>query len=76
MPIERGFRGSAIRLRAWCIAWWHSGRDDSDTEDESPSEQGQGYITPMSLDTPLPSSVSRCTSLNVIRYTILYFSTI
>ncbi|XP_066259224.1 muscarinic acetylcholine receptor DM1 isoform X2 [Euwallacea similis] len=66
-PAERGFTGSARRLRAWCIAWWHSGKDDSDTEDESPSEQGQGYITPMSLDTPLPSSVSRCTSLNVIR---------
>ncbi|ERL93236.1 hypothetical protein D910_10532, partial [Dendroctonus ponderosae] len=59
--------GSAIRLRAWCVAWWHSGREDSDTEDESPSEQGQGCITPVSLDTPLPSSVSRCTSLNVIR---------
>ncbi|KAH1020377.1 hypothetical protein HUJ04_010048 [Dendroctonus ponderosae] len=64
---ERGIRGSAIRLRAWCVAWWHSGREDSDTEDESPSEQGQGCITPVSLDTPLPSSVSRCTSLNVIR---------
>ncbi|CAG9765099.1 unnamed protein product [Ceutorhynchus assimilis] len=67
MITERGFRGSVRRLRAWCVAWWHSGRDDSDTEEESPSEQGQGCITPVSLDTPLPSSVSRCTSLNVIR---------
>ncbi|XP_065157804.1 muscarinic acetylcholine receptor DM1 isoform X2 [Atheta coriaria] len=55
------------RIRAWCVAWWHSGREDSDTEEESPSEQGQGCITPVSLDTPLQSSVSRCTSLNVIR---------
>ncbi|KAL1505922.1 hypothetical protein ABEB36_005370 [Hypothenemus hampei] len=67
MPSERGIRGGAQRLRSWCVAWWHSGKEDSDTEDDSPSEQGQGCITPMSLDTPLPSSVSRCTSLNVIR---------
>ncbi|XP_060523859.1 muscarinic acetylcholine receptor DM1 [Cylas formicarius] len=61
-------RDGASRLRSWCVAWWHSGRDDgSDTEEESPSEQGQGCITPVSLDTPLQSSVSRCTSLNVIR---------
>lgn len=54
-------------VRAWCIAWWHSGREESDTEEESPSEQGQGCITPLSLDTPLQSSVSRCTSLNIIK---------
>ncbi|XP_056636745.1 muscarinic acetylcholine receptor DM1 isoform X1 [Diorhabda sublineata] len=56
------------RIREWCVAWWHSGREESsDTEEESPSEQGQGCITPVSLDTPLQSSVSRCTSFNVIR---------
>ncbi|KAK5650257.1 hypothetical protein RI129_001286 [Pyrocoelia pectoralis] len=55
------------RIRAWCVAWWHSGREDSDTEEESPSEQAPGCATPMSLETPLQSSVSRCTSLNVIR---------
>ncbi|XP_050305615.1 muscarinic acetylcholine receptor DM1 [Anthonomus grandis grandis] len=64
---ERGFRGSVRQLRAWCIAWWHSGKDESDTEEESPSEQGHSCITPLSMDTTLPSSVSRCTSLNVIR---------
>ncbi|KAI4458663.1 5-hydroxytryptamine receptor [Holotrichia oblita] len=64
---KNGFFSGIWRVRAWCVAWWHSGREDSDTEEESPSEQGQGYITPLSLDTPLPSSVSRCTSLNVIR---------
>ncbi|KAG5895583.1 hypothetical protein JTB14_002345 [Gonioctena quinquepunctata] len=64
---KRGWLSSVWRVRAWCVAWWHSGREDSDTEEESPSEQGQGCITPVSLDTPLQSSVSRCTSLNVIR---------
>ncbi|KAJ8948239.1 hypothetical protein NQ318_013226 [Aromia moschata] len=47
-----GWLSSVWRIRAWCIAWWHSGREDSDTEEESPSEQGQGCITPVSLDTP------------------------
>ncbi|KAJ8974120.1 hypothetical protein NQ317_000650 [Molorchus minor] len=64
---RRGWLAGIWRIRAWCIAWWHSGREDSDTEEESPSEQGQDCITPISLDTPLQSSVSRCTSLNVIR---------
>ncbi|KAK9880404.1 hypothetical protein WA026_010283 [Henosepilachna vigintioctopunctata] len=62
-----GWLSSIYRIRSWCIAWWHSGREESDTEEESPSEQGQGCITPVSVDTPLQSSVSRCTSLNVIR---------
>lgn len=62
-----GWFVGVYRIRSWCIAWWHSGREESDTEEESPSEQGQGCITPVSLDTPLQSSVSRCTSLNVIR---------
>ncbi|XP_017768967.1 PREDICTED: muscarinic acetylcholine receptor DM1 isoform X2 [Nicrophorus vespilloides] len=64
---RRGWFSGINRIRTWCVAWWHSGREDSDTEEESPSEQGQGCITPISLDTPLQSSVSRCTSLNVIR---------
>lgn len=64
---RRGFVSGIWQIRAWCIAWWHSGREESDTEEESPSEQGQGCITPISLDTPLQSSVSRCTSLNVIK---------
>lgn len=62
-----GFLVGIWRIRSWCVAWWHSGREESDTEEESPSEQGQGSVTPISLDTPLQSSVSRCTSLNVIR---------
>ncbi|XP_050498806.1 muscarinic acetylcholine receptor DM1 [Diabrotica virgifera virgifera] len=67
---RRGLLSGIWRIREWCVAWWHSGREDSsDTEEESPSEQGQGCITPVSLDTPLQSSVSRCTSLNVIRDT-------
>ncbi|XP_019867669.1 muscarinic acetylcholine receptor DM1 isoform X2 [Aethina tumida] len=66
-PRRGGWLSGIYQVRAWCVAWWHSGREDSDTEEESPSEQGQGCITPVSLDTPLQSSVSRCTSLNVIR---------
>ncbi|CAH1999476.1 unnamed protein product [Acanthoscelides obtectus] len=59
--------GGLWRIQAWCVAWWHSGREDaSDTEEESPSEQGHGCVTPVSLDTPLQSTVSRCTSMNVI----------
>uniref|UniRef100_A0A336MEG8 CSON014250 protein n=1 Tax=Culicoides sonorensis TaxID=179676 RepID=A0A336MEG8_CULSO len=57
-------------IKDWCIAWWHSGREESDDgyngyEQEEPSDLG--YATPVSIETPLPSSVSRCTSLNVIR---------
>ncbi|CAH2269030.1 jg16054 [Pararge aegeria aegeria] len=54
-------------VRDWCVAWWHSGREDlEDTEpEEEPSDPGYG--TPVSVETPLQSSVSRCTSLNVIR---------
>ncbi|XP_045522740.1 muscarinic acetylcholine receptor DM1 [Pieris brassicae] len=54
-------------VRSWCVAWWHSGREDvEDTEpEEEPSDLG--YATPVSVETPLQSTVSRCTSLNVIR---------
>uniref|UniRef100_A0A182J004 G-protein coupled receptors family 1 profile domain-containing protein n=1 Tax=Anopheles atroparvus TaxID=41427 RepID=A0A182J004_ANOAO len=55
-------------IKEWCIAWWHSGREDSDDygyDVEEPSDLG--YATPVSIETPLPSSVTRCTSLNVIR---------
>ncbi|KAI5639513.1 7 transmembrane receptor (rhodopsin family) domain-containing protein [Phthorimaea operculella] len=54
-------------VRDWCVAWWHSGREDvEETEvEEEPSDPG--YATPVSVETPLQSSVSRCTSLNVIR---------
>lgn len=53
-------------IREWCISWWHSGReDDGDDYEDTPSDMG--YATPVSVETPLQSSVSRCTSLNVIR---------
>ncbi|XP_055318902.1 muscarinic acetylcholine receptor DM1 isoform X2 [Sitodiplosis mosellana] len=55
-------------IKEWCVAWWHSGREDSDDygyEAEEPSDLG--YNTPVSIETPIQSSVSRCTSLNVIR---------
>lgn len=47
-------------VKEWCVAWWHSGRDDSDDygyEAEDPSDLG--YATPVSIETPLQSSVSR-----------------
>ncbi|XP_054273091.1 muscarinic acetylcholine receptor DM1 isoform X2 [Macrosteles quadrilineatus] len=53
-------------IREWCIAWWHSGREDEDPDiEDTPSDMG--YATPVSVETPLPSSLSRGTSLNVIR---------
>lgn len=47
-------------IKEWCIAWWHSGREDSEEygyEQEEPSDLG--YATPVSIETPLQSSVSR-----------------
>nr|CAD7568224.1 unnamed protein product [Timema californicum] len=55
-------------VREWCVAWWHSGREDDAADvdyEDTPSDMG--YATPVSVETPLQSSVSRCTSLNVIR---------
>ncbi|XP_065221422.1 muscarinic acetylcholine receptor DM1 isoform X2 [Planococcus citri] len=55
-------------LRESCVAWWHSGNEDYELEDywdDTNSEVGVG--TPLSGETPLQSSVSRCTSLNVIK---------
>ncbi|KAK6631743.1 hypothetical protein RUM43_013807 [Polyplax serrata] len=53
-------------IRDWCLTWWHAGReDDVDDYEDTPSDMG--YATPVSVETPLQSSVSRCTSLNVIR---------
>lgn len=60
----------------WCIAWWHSGREDEDDDEEiagpESSRTGIGYedtLTPMSAETPLPSTVSRCPSLSAIQAT-------
>ncbi|KAK7605500.1 hypothetical protein V9T40_007358 [Parthenolecanium corni] len=55
-------------FREWCVAWWHSGREDykeNDNWEDTASELGAG--TPVSGETPLQSTVSRCTSLNVIK---------
>uniref|UniRef100_A0A1S4MUW4 G-protein coupled receptors family 1 profile domain-containing protein n=2 Tax=Pediculus humanus subsp. corporis TaxID=121224 RepID=A0A1S4MUW4_PEDHC len=53
-------------IRDWCISWWHAGRED-DVEEYEDTPSDMGYATPVSVETPLQSSVSRCTSLNVIR---------
>ncbi|KPI95886.1 Muscarinic acetylcholine receptor DM1 [Papilio xuthus] len=56
---SRSTKRGWIAIQAWCIAWWHSGREDlEDTEpEEEPSDAG--YATPVSVETPLQSSVSR-----------------
>jgi muscarinic acetylcholine receptor M3 len=61
-------------LKLWCIAWWHSGRDDEDEDEEiagqESSRTGVGYeetLTPLSAETPLPSTMSRCPSLSAIQ---------
>ncbi|KAL1455524.1 hypothetical protein WDU94_009613 [Cyamophila willieti] len=61
-PFSRKF------IQEWCVAWWHSGREeDPDCDlDDTPSDIG-GYATPVSVETPVTSCVSRCTSLNVIK---------
>ncbi|XP_071562548.1 muscarinic acetylcholine receptor DM1 isoform X2 [Temnothorax nylanderi] len=63
-------------LKMWCIAWWHSGREDEDDDEEiagpESSRTGVGYedtLTPLSAETPLPSTVSRCPSLSAIQAT-------
>lgn len=63
-------------LKLWCIAWWHSGREDEDDDEEiagpESSRTGAGYeetLTPLSAETPLPSTVSRCPSLSAIQST-------
>lgn len=63
-------------LKMWCIAWWHSGREDEDDDDDiggpESSRTGAGYedtLTPLSVETPLPSTVSRCPSLSAIQAT-------
>ncbi|XP_011164803.1 muscarinic acetylcholine receptor DM1 isoform X2 [Solenopsis invicta] len=62
-------------LKMWCIAWWHSGRDDEDDDEDiagpESSRTGIGYevdtLTPMSAETPLPSTASRCPSISAIQ---------
>ncbi|XP_076666500.1 muscarinic Acetylcholine Receptor, A-type [Andrena cerasifolii] len=49
-------------LKMWCIAWWHSGREDDEEDDH-------GYdkaATPLSAETPLTGTVSRSASLSGI----------
>lgn len=60
----------------WCIAWWHSGREEEDDDEDiagpESSRTGPGYedtLTPLSAETPLPSTVSRCPSLSAIQAT-------
>ncbi|XP_015589199.1 muscarinic acetylcholine receptor DM1 isoform X2 [Cephus cinctus] len=63
-------------LKMSCIAWWHSGREDEDEDEEiggpESSRTGHGCeetLTPLSAETPLTGTVSRCASLSVIQST-------
>ncbi|KAL2728656.1 muscarinic acetylcholine receptor DM1 isoform X1 [Vespula squamosa] len=65
-------------LKLWCIAWWHSGREDDEEDEEvcgpESSRTGHGYedtLTPLSAETPLTSTVSRCDSLSAMHSTAL-----
>ena len=61
----------------WCVAWWHSGREDEDEDEDDEDVCGPessrtvpGYddtLTPVSLETPVPSVMSRCDSFGVIQ---------
>lgn len=56
--MRRQKRGWAA-IRAWCVAWWHSGREDADDTEPEEEPSDAGYGTPVSVETPLQSSVSR-----------------
>ncbi|XP_051167167.1 muscarinic acetylcholine receptor DM1 isoform X1 [Leptopilina boulardi] len=63
-------------LKMWCVAWWHSGREDEDDEDdiggpESSKAGCEETLTPISAETPITATESRCPSLSVIQATSL-----
>ncbi|XP_023246725.1 muscarinic acetylcholine receptor DM1 [Copidosoma floridanum] len=59
-------------LKQWCVAWWHSGREDEDEEEDEDevggpesSRTGAVYdetLTPISMETHVPSYISRIDS--------------
>ncbi|XP_043503246.1 muscarinic acetylcholine receptor DM1 isoform X2 [Polistes fuscatus] len=58
-------------LKLWCIAWWHSGREDEEEDEEVGGPESsrtlhgnEDTLTPLSAETPLTSTVSRCGSLS------------
>ncbi|XP_014597865.1 PREDICTED: muscarinic acetylcholine receptor DM1 isoform X1 [Polistes canadensis] len=58
-------------LKLWCIAWWHSGREDEEEDEEIGGPESsrtlhgnEDTLTPLSAETPLTSTVSRCDSLS------------
>ncbi|KAG7190858.1 hypothetical protein KM043_006921 [Ampulex compressa] len=67
-------------LKMWCIAWWHSGRDDEDDDEDvgggESSRTTHPYeeaLTPLSVETPLTTTVSRYASFSAIHSTELGF---
>ncbi|XP_011504168.1 PREDICTED: muscarinic acetylcholine receptor DM1 [Ceratosolen solmsi marchali] len=68
-------------LKMWCIAWWHSGREDEDEDDDEDEVGGpessrtaaafDDTLTPVSLETPVASVMSRCDSFGVVQSTSL-----
>lgn len=55
------------RLWVACTSFCRVDRDGEDVEEVEEEHVSPGCGTPASIETPLQSSVSRCTSLNVIR---------
>lgn len=55
----------------WCIAWWHSGREEEDEDVEVVEAESSRIVTtydealtPLSADTPLTSVDSQCPSIS------------
>lgn len=53
-------------IKNWCVAWWHSGQEETDFEDfgdwcdyDGGEQSYAEYGTPCSVETPVASSVSR-----------------
>lgn len=61
----------------WCVAWWHSGREDEDEDDDDECTRAESSrdsrgptndetLTPLSVETPLTITTPRYPSLNPI----------
>lgn len=68
-------------LKLWCIAWWHSGREDEEEDEEVGGPESsrtfhgnEDTLTPLSAETPLTSTVSRCGSLSGMHSTTTTFA--
>ncbi|XP_034945736.1 muscarinic acetylcholine receptor DM1 isoform X2 [Chelonus insularis] len=65
-------------FKKWCIAWWHSGREEDDEDDEiggtevssrTVHPEYEETLTPISVETPFTSIVSQYPSLSGMQCT-------